>query len=122
MSLLTLFIILFSSNGYALCSCERVSLSLGLSHSNHIFEARVLSGSNSNIVLKEVKVYKGSFITNLKLGNGPCPPKFEVGEDYVFYLKEGKVESQCDQYFKVKEKGLYQQFLKNIALYGPLKK
>lgn len=104
--------LLFSSSAFALCACERVSLSLGIANSTNIFRATVMSVSKGEIHLKQVKVFKGKFLEKIKTGVSSCPPEFKIGDENVFYLTDAKIESQCDHYFPVSNKAMYQQFIK----------
>ena len=107
-----IFLLLFSSNIWALCTCERESLELGLNQAKHIFEAKVIHIQNHEMSVEVLKTYKGNAYNKIELGQKDCAPQFQPNEIYVFYLNESRVETECNRFFRVKDKNLYQNFLK----------
>jgi hypothetical protein len=106
--------LLFSSQTFALCTCERVSLALGISKSSNIFHAKVIKISENQLSLKMVKTFKGKFLEKITLGSADCAPEFNVGDENIFYLNNDRIETQCDHFFSVSDKLMYQQFIKLI--------
>ena len=95
----------------SICSCERVSLEWGLAQAKHVFEAEVISSKNSELNLRMIKLYRGKFFHRVQLGIGNCTPKLNNEQIYVFYLKDEKIHSQCDQYFSKNDSVFYENFL-----------
>ena len=112
---------IFSHYSYSMCACERVSLELGLSKAEHVFRAEISSATNAKIRLKSLEIYKGNSFSEIEL-KGSCAPIFNPGEELVIYVKDPVLSSECDGFVRVKNEGLYQQFLKLKPKIGPSKK
>lgn len=122
MKILILLSLIFTSSVFARCACERASLEVGIATNKNIFRALVTSVSGTEIKLKKVEVYNGTFFEKISSGTTSCAPQFKVGDENIFYLNEPKIETECDHYFSVKNEGMFQHFLKLKNEIKPSKK